>query len=132
MCTKQELNRKKTLTFSLTLLLIPVVTIAFIYLGYTVYRSIELYSYIKSNQRGWTGTVMKADAELGFAPIPNSHGAEIFPVGPVLPLCFDENGFRSPIGNNHAPSSQKPVVLFWVVLLRMELQCMQKTPTPIW
>jgi hypothetical protein len=27
-------------------------------------------------------------------------------------MCFDENGFRSPIENNNAPSNQKPVVLF--------------------
>jgi hypothetical protein len=112
MCPKQALNKKKNLTFSLILLLIPPLTIVFIYIGYTVYRSVELYSYIKSNQRGWIGKVMKADAELGFVPIPNSHGAEIFPVGPDLPLCFDENGFRSLIENNNAPSNQKPVVLF--------------------
>ena len=111
MSPKQELNKKKNFTFSLMLLLIPAITIVLIYSGYTVYRSIELYSYIKSNQRGWIGKVMKADAELGFAPIPNSHGAEIFPVGPDLPMCFDENGFRSPIENNNATSNQKPVVL---------------------
>lgn len=54
---------------------------------------------------------MKADAELGFTYIPNSQGAEIFPVGPDLPMCIDENGFRSPIGNNNVTSNQKPVVL---------------------
>ena len=111
MCPGRGINKKKNLTFYGILCLIPVITIVLIYFGYTVYQSIQLYSYIKSNQRGWIGNVMKTDAELGFAPIPNARGAEIFPVGPDVPFYFDKDGFRSPIEKSTAASNQKPVVL---------------------
>ena len=111
MCQNQELNKKKNLTIYLTQLLIFAITMSLLYIGYNVYLSKKLYSYFKSNQRGWSGKTMRADAVLGFSPIPNSQGAEIFPVGPDLPMCYDKNGFRSPIGNNNTKSNQKPVVL---------------------
>ena len=56
-----------------------------------------LYSYVKSNLRGWEGRVHKADPVLGFAPIPGGEGAHVFPIPPNIRMKYDENGFRVPL-----------------------------------
>jgi hypothetical protein len=109
---RQPLTRKKRIAFRLIVLLIPVVTIAFLYLGYTAYRTNSIYQYVKSNQRGWRGKLFKPDRELGFAPIPGAQGSEVFPIGEDIPARFDADGFRVPVDELRAPAvRQHPIVL---------------------
>ena len=93
---EQELRTKRKGAFYLLLFLIPVVTIALMDLGYTVFRTSQFYTYVKSDQRGWSGKVHGVHKELGFAPIPNSRGSEIMPLGPDVPMRYDKDGFRIP------------------------------------
>lgn len=108
---KQTLSTEKKVFFSFALVIFLGSAIAFLYLGYTVYRSIKVYSYIKSNQRAWKGTVFKADSELGFTHVPDAKGFHVFPTGPDIPMRFDKDGFRSPVGKIPALSDGGPVVL---------------------
>lgn len=108
---EQKLSKKKNYIFYVILYLIPLVAILFVYNGYTLYRTKKIYSYIKSNYRGWSGNVHKPDTELGFAPIHNAKGAHVFPIGPDIPMRYDDNGFRIPFGENSVISNTHPVVL---------------------
>src|SRR6185436_19630869 len=101
---RQPLSRRKKIVFRLILLLIPVVAILFLYLGFTAYRSHSIYQYVKANQRGWRGKTFKPDAELGFAPIANAKGAEVFPIGEDVPARFDNDGFRIPLDDGKTTS----------------------------
>ena len=107
----QKLSTKRKVFFYLLLFLIPLVAIASIYLVYTTYRSHQLYNYIKSNQRGWSGKIHEAHKELGFAPIPNSRGLEIMPIGAAIPMRYDNEGFRIPIEDQSITKNDHPVVL---------------------
>ena len=53
----------------------------------------------------------KADPELGFAPIPNSQGAMIFPNGPDIPARYDADGFRVPLEEQQSASERRPLIL---------------------
>src|ERR1051325_8602131 len=106
-----QLSRKKKLVFSFVVFLIPVTTISGIYLAYAAYRTMPVYRYVKSNQRGWKGRTHIADAELGFAPIPDSEGAEVFPIGNDIPARFDKDGFRVPLEAGATAPNRSPVVL---------------------
>lgn len=90
---------------------IPLVFLCLIYISYTAYRATDFYENIKTNKRGWKGTVHTSDAMLGLTPIPNSFGAEIFPIGPDIPMRYDENGFRVTIEDNGTSEHQKPLFL---------------------
>ena len=105
------LSTEKKLLFYCALILILSITSGLVYLGYTVFRSIEIYSYIKSSKRGWQGKVFKTDTELGFAHVPDVQGLHVFPVGPPIPMRFDKNGFRVPVGDTPAESNGRPLVL---------------------
>src|SRR5213593_758064 len=108
----RKLSGRRRLAFYLTILLIPVVALTAIYMAFTGYRTALLYSYIKNNERGWKGAVYRADAELGFAPIANSRGAEVFPIGDEVPARFDQSGFRVPLDEATATNGNRhPVVL---------------------
>src|SRR6185503_21131713 len=102
---RQPLSRRKKFVFRLILLLIPVIAISFLYLCFTAYRSRSIYQYVKANQRGWRGKTYQPDAELGFAPIKNSQGAEVFPIGEDVPARFDNDGFRVPLADGSKPST---------------------------
>src|SRR6185503_9741501 len=91
------LSRRKRLAFYFIVFLIPSTTIAAGYIIHTSYRTALLYRYIKNNERGWRGTVHRADSELGFAPVPDSRGAEVFPTGDDIPARYDQDGFRVPV-----------------------------------
>lgn len=93
------------------MLLIPIVVIFSAYLAYTTYRTNTIYNYVKSNQRGWTGHVHRADQELGFVPIANSSGFEIMPIGPDLPMRYNKDGFRATIEGEHDRKNRPPIVL---------------------
>lgn len=81
------------------------------YVTYSVYRTVPLYTYVMSHQRGWSGQVHAFDAELGYAPIPNSQGAHTFPVGPDIPMQYDKYGFRVPVGSINAWPKPHPLLL---------------------
>ena len=97
--------------FYLLLFLIPIVATAFIYLSYTAFRTHQIYHYIKTNQRGWSGEVNEAHKELGFAPIPNSRGLEIMPIGAAVPVRYDKYGFRIPVKDEFVTRNVHPIVL---------------------
>lgn len=84
--------------------------ITLVFVTYAAKSTVPLYAWTKANQSGWKGKLYTADAELGFAYIPNSQGAEKIPMGPDIPTRFDELGFRVPVGID-ASSSQRPLVL---------------------
>jgi len=108
---EQELRTKRKGVFYLLLFLIPVVTIALMYLGYTVFRTSQFYNYVKSDQRGWSGKVHGVHKGLGYAPIPNSRGSEIMPLGPDIPMRYDKDGFRIPFEDKLNTKNIHPVVL---------------------
>ena len=98
------LSRKKRLVFSFIIFLITASTISTIYVVYTGYRTAPIYWYIKHNERGWKGKIHREDAELGYAPIPDTHGAEVFPVGDDVPARYDKDGFRVPLDDTGGAS----------------------------
>ena len=109
--SEQELRTKKRGLFYLLLIFIPVVAISFIYLGYTTFRTSQFYNYVKSDQRGWSGKVHGVHKDLGYAPIPNSRGSEIMPLGPDIPMRYDKDGFRIPFEDKLNAKNIHPVVL---------------------
>src|SRR5215470_8398141 len=105
-------GRKQRIVFRLIVLLIPIVATSTLYFVYTARRTHALYFYVKTNQRGWRGLVYRWDAELGFAPIANSVGAETFPTGDEIPARFDQDGFRIPLDDaKNTTRGQHPSVL---------------------
>jgi hypothetical protein len=107
----KNLSRKRRVAFYVIVLLIPAITISAIYIVYTGYRTRPLYLYVKSNQHGWIGKIHRADAELGYVPVPNSLGAETLPIGDDIPVRYDNYGFRVPVDNKEDVSVHRPVVL---------------------
>lgn len=107
----KNLSRKKKLAFCFVVFLIPATTIAAIYIGYTAYRTTPIYWYVKLHQRGWKGKVHRADAELGYVPVPDSEGAEIFPIGNDVRMRYDKYGFRIPVDDKGTSQNQRPIVL---------------------
>jgi hypothetical protein len=107
-----NLTRKKKIVFSVVTFLIPIVAIAAIYVANAGRRATSLYWYTKTNQRGWMGKVYRADRELGFVPIPDSRGAEVFPIGDYVPVRHDKDGFRVPLQEDKSASPRShPLVL---------------------
>ena len=107
---ERKFSKKKRTLFCL----FYIVILSILFVGSIVHRTRSLYSNIKTSQRGWSGKVHKTDAELGFAPIPDSQGAEVFPIGPEIPMRFDKDGFRIPVLDGSASStrlSPRPLVL---------------------
>ncbi|RJP79686.1 MAG: hypothetical protein C4524_04730 [Candidatus Zixiibacteriota bacterium] len=87
------------------------VTLAVAYTGYLAYRSARMYQYVKTNQRGWKGSLFQGHPELGYAPRPNSRGFMTFHIGPDLPVRHDANGFRVPENAPDDPEPRRPVIL---------------------
>jgi hypothetical protein len=109
--SEEKLRNKERRVFHILLFLIPAVTIVLIYCGYTAYRTNQLYNYVKSYQRGWSGKVHEAHKVLGFAPIPNTQGSEIMPIGPAVPMQYDKDGFRIPMDDTLQNENNHPIVL---------------------
>lgn len=80
------------------------------YLGWVGVRSWSLYDQIKPPRRGWSGSVTRADPELGFTPVPGARAAHVFPIGPDVPTRFDERGTRVPVDFVPGPA-RAPVIL---------------------
>jgi hypothetical protein len=110
MGNKPVISRKKKFVFSLVTGLFAIGICFFCYAGYAAYQTIDIYKWAKSNPRGWKGNVHAADPELGFAPVPNSQGAHVFPIGPDIPMRYDSDGFRVPVVPGK-PSPPRPLVL---------------------
>jgi hypothetical protein len=108
---KQVLPKRKKIIFNIILFLVPLFFIIIVYIAYTTHRTTSLYLYVKSKQHGWKGKIYKADQKLGFAPIPNSYGEEILPVGADIPMRYDKDGFRAPMENNNDSENAYPVLL---------------------
>jgi hypothetical protein len=108
---RNKLSRKKIIAFYLMAFIAFTVFISSPYFAYNLYQAYSIYGYVKTSQRGWSGKVHRADAELGFAPIPNARGAHVFPIGPDIPMRYDENGFRVPVTESSASSNQRPLIL---------------------
>ncbi|MBI3845610.1 MAG: hypothetical protein HY292_13325 [Planctomycetes bacterium] len=105
---RPRLTWKKKLLFTSVVL---VIVSTLVYSGSVVVRSTLMYNRIKRHTRGWNGHLYTYDPQLGFAPIPNARGSEIFPVGPELPTRFDEHGFRVPATEEAQGTDKHPVVL---------------------
>ena len=108
---ERTINRKKKVLFSFLALLIPIAVMSALYLSTTIPRAGEIYYHIKKKARGWKGKVHRADPELGFSPVLNSAGAHVFPVGPDIPMRYDEHGFRVPLMDNNDSSSSDLLIL---------------------
>ena len=104
-------NKKRKAILFLVLFFIQAVVISAVYIGFAAHRSNSLYDYVKSNQPGWKGKIHQSDRELGFAPIPDSGGEHVFPVGPNIPIRYDENGFRIPVEKGDAFHEPHPLLL---------------------
>ena len=105
------MKSKKKFFFYLLLIIIQALILVSIYVGYTVNRTREIYWVVKHNQHGWEGIVHQPDAILGYVPIPNAKGAQVFPIGPDIPMRYDEDGFRIPVNSNDRELAGRPVAL---------------------
>jgi len=104
-------DRKKFILFYIIMFILPLVTFALICAGYMAYRTYEVYVSVKGNEHHWRGRGHRADTELGFSPIPNSAGARVFPIGPDIPVRYDDDGFRVPVDYTPKLSQPRPLVI---------------------
>jgi len=109
--TSPELSSKKKFIFTVIVLMFTAACILLIYFAFAAYRSYPVYSYVKSSQRGWSGKAHQADPELGVAPIPNSRGAEVYPIGDDIPMRYDARGFRVPVQDTGDTPKAHPRIL---------------------
>jgi hypothetical protein len=82
--------------------------------GYALWvgtRAYGAYSFLKSDHLGFRGPVHRADAELGFAAVPDARGFHVFPSGPPLPMRYDGEGFRIPANQPPDAPRRRPLVL---------------------
>ncbi|MCX5848558.1 MAG: hypothetical protein NTW65_03825 [Deltaproteobacteria bacterium] len=105
---KRALSKKENFAVNVLLLL---AICAAVYMSNVAFRIANIYQSIKTNQRGWKGHVHAADAELGFAPIPNAVGAHVFPIGPDVPMRYDKDGFRVPMEVERTSKHPRPLIL---------------------
>ena len=77
-------------------------------LGYTTslaIRSAKIHHRLSTPSRGWSRPAHRPDPDLGFAPIPGARSAHTFPIGPDIPMAYNKDGFRVPVG---ATSRNRP------------------------
>lgn len=103
--------RKKCLFYAVFIIIVLFLS-SVIYGTYVFSRTLKLYNFVKTNQRGWVGTVHTADPQLGFTSIPNSSGAMILPKGPKIPVRYDENGFRTPLNQIESTREGRTLAVF--------------------
>ena len=108
---RRAISKKKIFFFYIGIVLLPLAVFAEAYMIYVAYRTVGIYKNIKTDQRGWKGNVHAADAELGFSPVPNSVGAHVFPRGQVIPMRYDEDGFRVPMEVGKSSKRPRPLIL---------------------
>src|SRR5271157_2540391 len=98
------LSIKKKIIFSFTVLTLFVLLL---YSATMVAETCLLYRNAKRMHYWWRGRMFAADPILGFAPVPNSRGAEICPVGEI-PVRSDGEGFRIPAGDTDVAALGPP------------------------
>ena len=106
----KEENRKRIFIYVMISSLF-ILTVILLHLAYTIHRTMPLYTYTKSNQRGWSGQVHRSDHVFGYVPIPNSSGAETFPVGDPIPMRYDTDSFRVPLAHEDNSDHIRPMLL---------------------
>ncbi|HTN44650.1 MAG TPA: hypothetical protein VMN77_12740 [Nitrospiria bacterium] len=106
-----ELPFSKKFIFSLIVILLYGLIFFALYFSSVYYRSNSIYAHLKSNSRDWKGSPHRADSELGYAPIPNATGAHVFPIGPDIPMRYDEFGFRVPVDSGSDRENSRPLLL---------------------
>jgi hypothetical protein len=74
-------------------------------------RAKPFYEYAKTKQRGWSGITHQSDPVLGFAPIPGASGSHVFPIGPDIPMQYDDSGFRVPVPAALRLPRREPLIL---------------------
>ncbi len=79
------------------------------YCLFLAFRAAKIYGLLKTPRVGVTGHVHRADPELGWSAVPGSQGALTFAVGPSVPLRYDDEAFRTPVGATRP--RQRPYVL---------------------
>lgn len=76
-----------------------------------LYRSRQVYSFLKSDHRGFRGRVLREDPELGYSAVPGSSGTQLLPNGAPIPVSYDPEGLRVPAGQEHRVPRKRPFVL---------------------
>lgn len=103
----------KTIRTRILFLFLFLIALIITWTIHATYNLTNVYLSIKQPSRGWRNNPHKADALLGFKPVPNARGFHTFPVGEDIPMKYDENGFRVPLSYDHSASfSKKPRILF--------------------
>jgi len=102
----RQFGKRKIFVFWVFTVLFSAAVVSVFYVGYVAQRSRPLFSYARSNQRGWTDGIYRRDLELGFITTPNVQGAEILGVGPDVPVRHDKDGFRIPVADG--PGDKSP------------------------
>lgn len=75
------------------------------------FRSWYVYTFLKSDHRGFRGRLHRADPELGYAALPGASGFELLPGGVPLPVSYDLEELRVPRGQETRVPRQRPFVL---------------------
>lgn len=96
-----------------------IVSLAVLWLTLSWPRSGRLYDEVLAQKRGWRGAPHRSDPVLGVAPRPNARGEHLLRAGPPIPMGFDAQGLRVPVGEageRRARRQQelagRPLVLF--------------------
>jgi hypothetical protein len=93
------------------IILVDLAVLTMAYLSFVAWEIHGAYRFVKTPGRGWSGQVHRADVELGFAPIPGARGAHLFASGPEIPMRYDGEGFRVPVGDAEGGPRRRPLVL---------------------
>jgi hypothetical protein len=105
--SRPALTFRKKLLFSL---ICTLVAGAVMYACAVAFRTYRLYAQTKQGA-GWKPEAHRYDPELGFAPIAGVRAEETRLLGPSIPMRFDHNGFRVPVGLDEDAPCPRPLVL---------------------
>lgn len=76
-----------------------------------VYRSGQVYGFLKSDHRGLRGHLHRYDPDLGYSALPGASGFELLPGGAPQPVSYDQEGLRVPLGQETRVPRKRPFVL---------------------
>jgi hypothetical protein len=76
-----------------------------------VYRSRQVYSFLKSDHRGFRGRLHRYDPDLGYTAVPGASGFQLLPGGAPQPVSYDQEGLRVPSGQEARVPHKRPFVL---------------------
>lgn len=76
-----------------------------------VYRSRQVYAFLKSDHRGFRGRLNRYDPEVGYAAVPGSSGFQLLQHGAPVPVSYDQEGLRVPSGQETRVPHKRPFVL---------------------